>query len=186
MVVTVTTETIRWWRLRSGGNDRYGWRMERENNAAFWYLMQKDISWIWPTKLFWCPISWILIEICQIIPYIFWGNFIKIHFQCPIWNFNLLIHYMLWNCVCLIMRLYLGLGHSFCVAFGDFLPLWSFNTCWAVRILKLFTGVDFKMKLITISGKRLKLTIWDTGSCFSSYLIAFFIYLFVKKFIIDI
>lgn len=27
----------------------------------------------------------------------------------------------------------------------------------------LMTGVDFKMKTLTVGGKRLKLTIWDTG-----------------------
>lgn len=30
--------------------------------------------------------------------------------------------------------------------------------------LKLFAGVDFKIKLLTVGGKRLKLTIWDTGN----------------------
>ncbi|KAF8403148.1 hypothetical protein HHK36_011245 [Tetracentron sinense] len=30
--------------------------------------------------------------------------------------------------------------------------------------LALFDGVDFKIKLLTIGGKRLKLTIWDTAS----------------------
>lgn len=44
--------------------------------------------------------------------------------------------------------------------------------------LKSLTGVDFKIKLFTIGGKTLKLTIWDTGMCFSSYLITFsFIFL---------
>ncbi|KAG6410093.1 hypothetical protein SASPL_128141 [Salvia splendens] len=29
-----------------------------------------------------------------------------------------------------------------------------------------FSGVDFKIKLLTTAGKRLKLTIWDTGSVY--------------------
>lgn len=31
---------------------------------------------------------------------------------------------------------------------------------------QLCLGVDFKIKLLTVAGKRLKLTIWDTGKFF--------------------
>lgn len=30
-----------------------------------------------------------------------------------------------------------------------------------------FVGVDFKVKHVTIGGKKLKLAIWDTGNCLS-------------------
>lgn len=32
-------------------------------------------------------------------------------------------------------------------------------------IARTRAGVDFKIKLLTVGGKRLKLTIWDTGNC---------------------
>lgn len=28
----------------------------------------------------------------------------------------------------------------------------------------MFSGVDFKIKLLSVNGKKLKLTIWDTGN----------------------
>ena len=31
-------------------------------------------------------------------------------------------------------------------------------------------GVDFKIKFLTVSGKKLKLTIWDTGNIFVAIL----------------
>lgn len=34
-------------------------------------------------------------------------------------------------------------------------------------------GVDFKIKLLTVGGKRLKLTIWDTGMKFMLILFYF-------------
>lgn len=38
----------------------------------------------------------------------------------------------------------------------------------ALRFISVnFVGVDFKVKHVTIGGKKLKLAIWDTGNCLS-------------------
>lgn len=34
---------------------------------------------------------------------------------------------------------------------------------WFELSYDLMLGVDFKIKMLTVGGKRLKLTIWDTG-----------------------
>lgn len=36
--------------------------------------------------------------------------------------------------------------------------------CPFVEFNETSAGVDFKIKLLTVGGKRLKLTIWDTGN----------------------
>ena len=35
--------------------------------------------------------------------------------------------------------------------------------CSRASLNKFFTGVDFKVKAVELSGKKVKLTIWDTG-----------------------
>lgn len=35
--------------------------------------------------------------------------------------------------------------------------------CWLTYVSRLLPGVDFKIKFLTVGGKKLKLTIWDTG-----------------------
>jgi len=35
-----------------------------------------------------------------------------------------------------------------------------------------YVGVDFKIKTLTVGGKRLKLTIWDTGNIESNLLLS--------------
>lgn len=42
------------------------------------------------------------------------------------------------------------------------------------------TGVDFKVKYVTIEGKKLKLAIWDTGM-YAYYSFSFFIYTIFKS-----
>lgn len=32
-------------------------------------------------------------------------------------------------------------------------------------MFSIIIGVDFKVKFVTINGKKLKLAIWDTGNC---------------------
>ncbi|KAJ0748537.1 putative small GTP-binding protein [Helianthus annuus] len=43
--------------------------------------------------------------------------------------------------------------------------LLSFTSDNAIEDLSPTIGVDFKVKYVTINGKKLKLAIWDTGSC---------------------
>lgn len=43
--------------------------------------------------------------------------------------------------------------------------LWLSFECLFYYILLFISGVDFKIKQFTVSGKRLKFTIWDTGDC---------------------
>ncbi|WJX24691.1 hypothetical protein P8452_13773 [Trifolium repens] len=47
-------------------------------------------------------------------------------------------------------------------------------TQWRGFYMKNRSRVDFKIKHFTIGGKRLKLTIWDTGRCFPSYSLSHF------------
>jgi len=35
-----------------------------------------------------------------------------------------------------------------------------------------YAGVDFKIKMLTVGGKRLKLTIWDTGNIESNLVLS--------------
>jgi len=46
-------------------------------------------------------------------------------------------------------------------------------------LLLSITGVDFKVKYVTIEGKRLKLAIWDTGM-YAYYSLSFFKSLFIR------
>lgn len=43
-------------------------------------------------------------------------------------------------------------------------------------ILCLIPGVDFKIKLLTVGGKKLKLTIWDTGKRSLSFIVLLTVY----------
>lgn len=49
----------------------------------------------------------------------------------------------------------------FCLI-GFFFPFFLWLFYWM-----LLVGVDFKIKLLTVGGKKLKLTIWDTGNLFA-------------------
>lgn len=61
----------------------------------------------------------------------------------------------------------LWLSNAWLVLFYRFCYLkFLFLICVDLWILLFYScsGVDFKIKLLTVGGKRLKLTIWDTGN----------------------
>lgn len=68
-------------------------------------------------------------------------------------------HSKLW-----LSNAWLVLFYRFC--YLKFLFLFLFLICVDLWILLFYScsGVDFKIKLLTVGGKRLKLTIWDTGN----------------------
>jgi hypothetical protein len=49
------------------------------------------------------------------------------------------------------------------VAFTIFFYIYNCIICLLTLVSHLLAGVDFKIKFLTVSGKKLKLTIWDTG-----------------------
>lgn len=53
----------------------------------------------------------------------------------------------------------------FSVSFLDMIWMMDAITSyhWHCSFLYLSTGVDFKVKHVTLGGKKLKLAIWDTG-----------------------
>mgnify|MGYP002775056925 CR=1 FL=1 len=49
-------------------------------------------------------------------------------------------------------------------------------TCSIIVIsISALVGVDFKLKLMSLKGKKLKLTIWDTGACHFIYIYCSFL-----------
>jgi hypothetical protein len=59
----------------------------------------------------------------------------------------------------------------------------SFHS-FIIHLFITITGVDFKVKYLTMGGKKLKLAIWDTGMyvCYYSLSFPFFIFIFFTNF----
>lgn len=69
-------------------------------------------------------------------------------------------------------------SYESCAYFGLIETIIVWGIWWVLFLC--FVGVDFKIKLLTVAEKRIKMTIWDTGSKLNLSILSFYDAIFIE------